>query len=317
MRQDARIFVAGRNGLVGAAILRALQAKGYSQVLSTSRGELDLENAAAVYEYFDRERPEFVFLAAAKVGGIHANSVYPADFIRSNLLIQLNVIEAAHRSGVTKLMFLGSSCIYPKFAPQPIAETALLSGALEPTNQPYAIAKIAGIELCQSYNRQYGTNYVSVMPTNLYGPGDNFDLQNAHVIPALMHRIHLAKRAGDPTVSVWGSGKPRREFLFIDDMADACVHLMERYDGSEIVNVGCGEDVSIAEIAHQIKSVVGYDGELVFDASKPDGTPRKLLDVSRLSALGWTPRVPLRHGLEAMYDWFTKNESRARGTDAH
>lgn len=313
MNSDSKVYVAGHNGLVGAAIVRALEEKLYSRLVLRSRAELDLQDQGAVNEFFRRERPDYVFLAAAKVGGIHANSTYPAEFIRSNLIIQLNVVEAAYKAGIQKLMFLGSSCIYPKFAQQPITEDALLGGPLEPTNQPYAIAKIAGIELCQSYNRQYGTRYISVMPTNLYGPGDNFDLQNAHVIPALMHRFHLAKRAAAPSVSVWGSGAPRREFLFVGDMADACVHLMNGYEGSEIVNIGCGEDVSIAEIAREVREVVGYEGELVFDASKPDGTPRKLLDISKLKGLGWTPKMSLRDGLTEMYRWFCSNESRARG----
>jgi GDP-L-fucose synthase len=313
MDRDAKIFVAGHNGLVGSAIMRTLRDSGFSQVVGRNRSEIDLENQGDVYDFFERERPEYVFLAAAKVGGIHANSTYPADFIRSNLIVQLNVVEAAYRAGTKKLMFLGSSCIYPKFAPQPIPEDALLSGLLEATNQPYAVAKIAGIELCRSYNRQYGTNFVSVMPTNLYGPGDNFDLQNAHVIPALMHRFHLAKRAAAPSVAVWGSGEPRREFLYIDDLAEACVYLMQRHDGSDIVNIGCGEDVSIAEIAQLIGDVVGYRGELVFDPSKPDGTPRRLLDVSKLNSLGWKPRVTLREGLVEMYRWFCENEQRARG----
>lgn len=313
MDKDAKVFVAGHNGLVGSAIMRTLRESGFSQVIGRSRSELDLEKQGDVYDFFERERPEYVFLAAAKVGGIHANSTYPADFIRSNLIIELNVVEAAYRAATKKLMFLGSSCIYPKFAPQPIPEDALLSGPLEWTNQPYAIAKIAGIELCQSYNRQYGTKFVSVMPTNLYGPGDNFDLQNAHVIPALMHRFHLAKRAAAPSVAVWGSGQPCREFLYIDDLADACVYLMQRYDGLDIVNIGCGEDVSIAEVAQLISDVVCYRGELVFDASKPDGTPRKLLDVSKLNALGWKPRVTLRDGLVEMYRWFCENEQHARG----
>jgi GDP-L-fucose synthase len=309
---NAPIYVAGHNGLVGGAITRALRDAGYSRLLGQSRAELNLEDPTAVDAFFQRERPQFVFLAAAKVGGIHANSTYPADFIRSNLLIQLNVVEAAYRAGTERLMFLGSSCIYPKFAHQPISEDELLGGRLEPTNQPYAVAKIAGIELCRSYNRQFGTRFFSVMPTNLYGPGDNFDLQNAHVIPALMHRFHLAKRAGSPSVAVWGSGQPRREFLHVDDMADACIFLMRRYEGPDIINIGCGDDVSIAEAAQLVKRVVGYEGDIVFDPTKPDGTPRKLLDVSKLFALGWRPRVQLEAGLVGMYRWFSEHETEAR-----
>ncbi len=309
---DTPIYVAGHAGLVGGAISRALKARGYTRVIGRTRADLDLEDPAAVRRFFERERPTHVFLAAAKVGGIHANNTYPADFIRSNLLIQLNVVEAAYRAGTRRLMFLGSSCIYPKLARQPIPEDELLAGRLEPTNQPYAVAKIAGIELCDSYNRQYGTDFVSVMPTNLYGPGDNFDLQNAHVIPALMHRFHLAKLAGDSSVTVWGSGKPRREFLHVDDLADACVFLMKGYEGRGIINIGCGEDVAIAELAQTIRDVVGFAGRLEFDASKPDGTPRKLLDVSKLFALGWRPRVRFADGLADVYRWFCAHESDAR-----
>ena len=304
MKRDSRIFVAGHRGLVGSALVRRLRAAGYQNLLLRPRAELELEDQRAVFDFFERERPEYVFLAAAKVGGIWANDTYPADFIRSNLVIQLNVVEAAYRTGAAKLMFLGSSCIYPKLSPQPIREEYLLSGPLEPTNEPYAVAKIAGIELCQSYNRQYGTNFVSVMPTNLYGPGDNFDLQSSHVLPALLRKFHEAKEAGAPEVTVWGSGTPRREFLHVDDMADACVFLMERYDSGEIVNIGCGEDVSIAELAATVGRVVGYEGEIVFDRSKPDGTPRKLLDVSRLRALGWAPRVGLEEGVRSTYAWY-------------
>ena len=260
-----------------------------------------------MFEFFEQERPEYVFLAAAKVGGIHANNAYPADFIRSNLAIQCNVIEAAYRYGSTKLMFLGSSCIYPKHAEQPIREEYLLSGYLEPTNQPYAVAKIAGIEMCQAYNRQFGSNFVSVMPTNLYGPGDNFDLENSHVLPALMRKFHEAKEREDSEVIVWGTGKARREFLHVDDMADACVFLMERYNGSEIVNIGCGQDIEIGEIARMMKAVVGFEGEIRQDTTKPDGTPRKLLDVSRLTSLGWTAKMPLAAGLAETYGWFCEH----------
>jgi GDP-L-fucose synthase len=260
-----------------------------------------------VFKFFEAEKPDYVFLAAAIVGGIHANSTYPADFIRSNLVIQLNVIEAAYRAKVKKLLFLGSSCIYPRLAPQPMKEEHLLSGPLEPTNEPYAVAKIAGIKLCQSYNRQYGTNYISVMPTNLYGPNDNFDPQNSHVLPGLLRRFHKAKLAKAPSVTLWGTGTPRREFLHADDMADACIHLMKTHDSSEIVNIGCGEDISIAELAELIKSTVGYEGKLVFDTSKPDGPPRKLLDISRLRAAGWSPKIALKDGLAATYRWYAEN----------
>ncbi len=299
-----KIFVAGHRGLVGAAIVRRLRAFGYENLVYRSHAELDLENSRAVFEFFAAERPAYVFLAAAKVGGILANDSFPADFIRNNLMIQLNVVESAYRTGVTKLMFLGSSCIYPKHAPQPIPESALLSGTLEPTNEAYAVAKIAGIRMCQAYNRQYGTNYVSVMPTNLYGPGDNFDLDNSHVIPALIRKFHDAKMRADDSVTVWGSGKPRREFLHVDDMASAAVFLMEHYDSSEIINIGCGTDVSIGELAQLVREVVDYQGNVVHDTSKPDGTPRKLLDVTRLTDLGWRPSIELRDGLASTYAWF-------------
>ncbi len=313
MRHDSRIFVAGHRGLVGSAILRRLERSGYRALLVRTREELDLEDQSAVDRFFEAEKPEYVFMAAAKVGGIWANATHPAEFIRNNLRIQLNLVDASYRAGVRKLLFLGSSCIYPKFAPQPMREEYLLTGELEPTNEPYAVAKIAGIKLCQSYNRQYGTNYVSVMPTNLYGPGDNFDLQSSHVLPALIRRLHEARISDVPEVVVWGSGTPRREFLHVDDMADACVHLMERYDGSEIVNVGVGEDVTIRELAEQVREVVGYRGRLVFDPAKPDGTPRKLLDVSRLTALGWTARIPLRQGIASTYQWFLDHTGTLRG----
>jgi GDP-L-fucose synthase len=304
MNPDNRIYVAGHGGLVGSALLRALRRRGYTNFVYRTHAEMDLEDQRAVHEFFERERPDRVFLAAAKVGGIGANQSYPADFIRSNLVIQMNVVEAAYRAGVKKLMFLGSSCIYPKLAPQPIKEEYLLSGHLEPTNEPYAVAKIAGIKLCQAYNRQYGTNFVSVMPTNLYGPGDNFDLETSHVLPALIRKFHDAKVAKAPSVTVWGSGRALREFLHVDDMADACVFLMESYDSSDIVNIGCGEDVTIAQLAALIRDVVGYQGDIVYDRSKPDGTPRKLLDVSRLRGLGWEPRVSLARGLAETYDWY-------------
>ena len=304
MRPESRIYVAGHRGLVGSALVRRLTSAGYTRLLTRTRAELDLEDAGAVAAFFAAERPEYVFLAAAKVGGILANNTYPADFLRANLAIELNVIEAARRAGVARLLFLGSSCIYPRLAPQPIREDYLLTGPLEPTNEPYAIAKIAGIKLCESYNRQYGTQFLSVMPTNLYGPGDNFDLAGSHVLPALIRKFHEAKLADAPSVVVWGSGTPRREFLHVDDMADACVFLMEGAGLRDIVNVGTGEDVSIAEVAELVRDVVGFEGEIVYDRSKPDGTPRKLLDVTRLRELGWTARIALRAGLEQTYAWY-------------
>ena len=313
MDRAARIFVAGHRGLVGSALVRRLQRDGYTNLVVRSRQELDLENQGAVNAFFDEERPEYVFLAAAKVGGIMANNTFPAEFIRNNIAIQMNVIEAAHRTGVRKLLFLGSSCIYPKHAEQPIREEALLQGPLEPTNEAYAVAKIAGIKMCQSYNRQYGTNFVSVMPTNLYGPNDNFELMGSHVLPALMRKFHEAKESGSPEVVVWGSGRVYREFLHVDDMADACVVVMQRHDGSEILNIGCGQDVTIAEVAQLMKETVGYEGTIVFDTSKPDGTPRKLLDVSRLFALGWRPSIDLRRGLADTYAWFQQHVDVGRG----
>ena len=299
---------------MGSALVRRLQRDGYRNLLVRPRRELDLENQHAVNAFFDETRPEYVFLAAAKVGGIMANNTYPADFIRNNIAIQMNVIEAARRTGVRKLLFLGSSCIYPKHAEQPIREEELLRGPLEPTNEAYAVAKIAGIKMCQSYNRQYGTNFVSVMPTNLYGPNDNFDLMGSHVLPVLMRKFHEAKESGSPEVSVWGSGRVYREFLHVDDMADACVFVMHRYDSSDILNIGCGKDVTIAEVAQLMKETVGYEGAIVFDSSKPDGTPRKLLDVSRLFALGWKPSIDLRRGLAETYAWFQQNVDAERGS---
>jgi GDP-L-fucose synthase len=307
MKPNQRVFVAGARGLVGSAICRALTARGFASVLAPARAELDLNDQAAVERFFASERPEHVFLAAAKVGGILANDTYPADFIRDNLAIQTNVIDAAYRHGTRKLCFLGSSCIYPRLAAQPIEESSLLTGPLEATNEWYAIAKIAGIKMCQAYARQYGFNAISVMPTNLYGPGDNFDLQTSHVLPALVRKFHAAKEAGDPTVVVWGSGTPRREFLYVDDLADALCFLMERYDSPEIINVGCGEDVTIAELARLVADVVGFRGTLSFDRSKPDGTPRKLLDVSKTRALGWRPSTPLKTGIETTYRWFLEH----------
>jgi GDP-L-fucose synthase len=313
MDRADRIFVAGHQGLVGSAILRRLQSEGYENLLVRTRSELDLEDQHGVNELFASEQPDYVVLAAAKVGGIYANATYPAEFIRSNLVIQMNVIEAAYRAGVKKLLFLGSSCIYPKHAEQPIREEALLQGPLEPTNEPYAVAKIAGIKMCQSYNRQYGTNFVSVMPTNLYGPNDNFDLMGSHVLPALIRKFHEAKAAGQDEVVVWGCGQVYREFLHVDDMADACAFVLKHYDGSEILNIGCGRDVTIAEVAQLVKETVGFEGDIVFDRTKPDGSPRKLLDVSRLFALGWRPRIELREGLAETYAWYLRHLDVGRG----
>jgi GDP-L-fucose synthase len=313
MNSNARIFVAGHRGLVGSALVRRLRAAGHSDLLLRSSSELDLRQQQAVEDFFARERPEYVFLAAARVGGIHANDTYPADFIRDNLQIQCNVIDSAQRHGVRKLQFLGSSCIYPKFAPQPMPEASLLTGPLEPTNEWYAIAKIAGVKMCQAYRRQYGFDAISVMPTNLYGPGDNFDLQNSHVLPALLRKFHEARQRGEHEVVVWGSGTPRREFLYVDDLADACLFLMDRYESAEPINVGWGQDISIGELAALIASVTRFEGALRFDTGKPDGTPRKLLDVSRLAALGWTPKIQLRDGVEATYRWFVEHAAERRG----
>lgn len=307
MNKDAKIYVAGHRGLVGSAILRKLQADGYTNLVYRTSQELDLRDRNQVDKFFEEEKPEYVFLAAAKVGGIVANNEYPADFIRDNLMIQTNVIDAAYRNGVKKLLFLGSTCIYPKFAPQPLKEEYLLTGELEPTNEPYAIAKIAGIKMCQSYNRQYGTKYISVMPTNLYGPNDNFDLHTSHVLPALIRKFHEAKVNNAPYVEVWGTGTPRREFLHSDDLADACVFLMKNYEDNEIINIGVGEDISIKELAEKIKEVVGYQGEIKFDTTKPDGTPRKLVDVSKINALGWKASISLDEGLQKVYQWFLEN----------
>jgi GDP-L-fucose synthase len=312
MNKDAGIFVAGARGLVGSAISRALAARGFMRVLAPSRSALDLRDRAAVDRFFTAERPEYVFMAAAKVGGIVANDSYPADFIRDNLEIQTNVIDAAYRTGTRKLCFLGSSCIYPRLAPQPLQESSLLTGPLEPTNQWYAVAKIAGIKMCQAYALQHGFDAISVMPTNLYGPGDNFDLQTSHVLPALLRRFHEAKESGLREVTVWGSGTPRREFLYVNDLADALCFLMERYDSLEIINVGWGEDVTIAELAALIADVVGFRGTVAFDRSKPDGTPRKLLDVGKITALGWQPRTRLPDGIRATYDWYLANAKQAR-----
>jgi GDP-L-fucose synthase len=304
--------VAGHRGLVGAAVVRALEQQGYRNLIVRTHAELDLTEQAAVRSFFDRERPDVVVMAAARVGGIQANNTRPGEFIRDNLLMQDHVIDAAYRAGVAKFVFLGSSCIYPKLAPQPIKEDYLLTGALEPTNEWYAIAKIAGLKMCQAYRRQYGFNAISLMPTNLYGPGDNFDLQNSHVLPALIRRFHEAARRGDPTLTVWGTGTPRREFLHVDDLADAVVYLLKTYEEEPFVNIGWGEDVTIKELAEMVAAVAGFKGRLVFDPSRPDGTPRKLLDTSRLTALGWKPKITLQSGIEQTYAWFKAHVADAR-----
>lgn len=304
MQEHDRIFVAGHRGLVGSALMRELARLGYTNTLTRSRAELNLFDSHAVTAFFMTERPAYVFLAAARVGGILDNATHPAAFLYDNLRIELNVIHAAYQAGVRKLLFLGSSCIYPKFAEQPIRETSLMTGALEETNRAYAIAKIAGIEMCHSYNAEYGTDYLAVMPTNLYGPNDNFDLTSSHVLPALMRKFHEAKVSGSTEVTLWGSGAPRREFLHVDDLARACVFLMEQYSGSEIVNIGTGKDITIKELGERIADVVGYRGTIAWDTSKPDGTPRKLLDVSRLLGMGWSPQITLRDGIGSTYQWF-------------
>lgn len=304
MNPTGRIYVAGHRGLVGSAVSRRLQSAGFSQLITRTHGELDLLSQSAVERFFAAEKPEYVFLAAAKVGGILANSTHPAEFLRENLLIQANAIDCAYRHGAKKLLFLGSSCIYPKFAPQPIAEESLLTSALEPTNEAYAIAKIAGLKMAQAYHQQYGFDAISLMPTNLYGPHDNFDPESSHVVPALIRRFHEAAQRNAPEVTLWGTGTVRREMMHVDDLADACVFLMQNYDQPEIINVGTGEDVTIRELAEMIAEVTGFRGRIVQDPSKPDGTPRKLLDVSRLHALGWHARIPLREGLEQTYLWF-------------
>jgi len=312
MHKSSRIYVAGHRGLVGSAICRRLCNDGYSNLLVRDRADLDLTNQSAVENFFAVEKPEYIFVAAAKVGGILANASYPVEFLRDNLAIELNVTEASYRHGVKKVQYLGSSCIYPRLAPQPIKEEYLLTGPLEPTNEWYAIAKIAGIKLAQAYRQQYGFQGISLMPTNLYGPEDNFDLQSSHVLPALMRKAHEAKIAGAPEMVVWGSGAPRREFMHVDDMADAAVFLMLHYDQAEIINVGVGTDVSIRELAELICRVVGYEGRLVFDTSKADGTPQKLLDVSRLRSLGWQARIGLEQGITATYDWFLARQRNPR-----
>lgn len=307
MQKSSKIFVAGHRGLVGSALLRILEEQGFTNLLTRSRAEVDLSDAPRVNRLFESERPDIVILAAAKVGGIKANNDHPVEFLLANLNIQNNVIAAAHETGVQKLLFLGSSCIYPKLAPQPITEEALLSSPLEPTNEAYAIAKIAGIKLCQAYAHQYGASFISAMPTNLYGPGDNFDLNSSHVLPALLRKAHEAKTASARELIVWGSGSPRREFLYVDDLASACLFLLQNYNSPKIINVGCGEDIPIRELAELVCEVVGFEGELVFDASKPDGTPRKLLDVAKLSGLGWRAVTPLREGIAKTYDWFLQH----------
>ncbi len=306
MEKQAKIYIAGHRGMVGSAILRRLQQDGYYNFVLRSSKELDLRNQTEVQLFFEAERPDYVFLAAAKVGGIFANNTYRGEFLYENLMIQNNVIHNAYLTGVKKLMFLGSSCIYPKLAPQPLKEEYLLSGYLEPTNEPYAIAKIAGIKLCEAYRSQYGCNFISVMPTNLYGPNDNYDLSNSHVLPALIRKFHEAKIQNAPSVEVWGTGSPLREFLHADDMADACVFLMKTYDGAEFVNIGTGKDLSIKALAELIKQVVGYEGELVWNTSKPDGTPRKLMDVSKLHGLGWQHKIELEEGIRHTYEQFAE-----------
>ena len=323
MKRDSKIYIAGHRGLVGSALMRNLRDKGYTNFLTRTHAELDLTSQPAVEAFFAAEKPDYVFLAAAKVGGIHANNTYPAEFIRDNLAIQTNIIHAAYKTGVKRLLFLGSSCIYPKLAPQPMQEQHLLTSELEPTNRPYALAKIAGIEMCWAYNRQYGTQYLAVMPTNLYGPGDNYHPENSHVIPALIRRFHEAKLANAPSVTVWGSGTPKREFLYSEDMADACVYLMslpdekfvpllgqDRNDGlAPLMNIGVGHDITIRELAETVAAAVGYTGKLEFDASKPDGTPRKLMNVDRLNAMGWTARTNMKDGLKAAYADFLKRQT--------
>ncbi|MGA0557160.1 GDP-L-fucose synthase [Larkinella sp. VNQ87] len=308
MEKDAKLYVAGHRGMVGSAIVRKLQAEGFENLLLRTSSELDLRNQAAVEDFFATEKPDYVFLAAAKVGGIVANNTYRADFLYDNLLIEANIIHQSYRTGVKKLLFLGSSCIYPKLAPQPLKEEYLLSGFLEQTNEPYAIAKITGIKLCESYRRQYGCNFISAMPTNLYGPNDNYDLQNSHVLPALIRKFHEAKVNNQPEVEVWGTGSPRREFLHADDLADACFFLMENYDEELFVNIGTGVDETIRELVDQVQKVVGYEGEVRWNTEKPDGTPRKLMDVSRLHAMGWQHRISLKDGLELTYQDFLANE---------
>jgi GDP-L-fucose synthase len=315
MEKNSKIYIAGHNGMVGSAILRNLKSKDYHNIIAKSHDELDLSNQEATQTFFNNEKPEIVILAAAKVGGIHANNTYRAEFIYANLMIQNNIIHAAHVNKVEKLLFLGSSCIYPKLAPQPMKEECLLSGELEYTNEPYAIAKIAGIKMCENYYRQYGDNFISVMPTNLYGPNDNFDLQSSHVLPALIHKFHEAKIENSDVVEVWGSGKPKREFLYVEDLADACVYILKNINAETLynrmgishLNIGCGEDISISDLACIIGDIIDYKGKIRYDSSKPDGTPQKLLDVSRLKSLGWEPSISLEEGIKLAYDWYLKN----------
>jgi GDP-L-fucose synthase len=316
MDTQSKIYVAGSRGLVGSALVRTLQAQGYNNLVLRSSQELDLRNQASVEAFFALEKPEYVFLGAARVGGIQANNTYRAEFLYDNLMIEANIIHSAYRHGVQKLLFLGSSCIYPKLCPQPMKEDYLLTGVLEQTNEPYAIAKIAGLKLCENYCRQYGVSFISAMPTNLYGINDNFDLANSHVLPALMRKFHEAKVDGDPTVTVWGTGTPLREFLYVDDLADALVFLMNTYNAIDFVNVGTGQEVSIKELALTLKAIVGYEGELVFDSTKPDGTPRKLLDVSRLTAAGWQAKTDLKTGIEKTYSWFLQSYDALRGRES-
>lgn len=306
MKSNSRIYVAGHRGLVGSAIIRSLKQRGFENLITRTHAELELMDAVAVKDFFEQAKPEYVFLAAAKVGGIHANSTYPADFMRENLIVQTNVIHESWRQGVVKLLFLGSSCIYPKLCPQPIKEEYLLSGELEKTNDAYALAKIAGIKTCQSYNQQHGTHFISAMPTNLYGVNDNFHPENSHVLPALIRRFHEAKLANVESISIWGTGTSRREFLHSSDLADAVLFLMENYDDSEIVNVGCGKDQTIKELAETIQEVVGYTGHLKFDSTRPDGTPQKILDISKINSLGWKPTISLLEGLKQVYQWYTE-----------
>lgn len=310
MELNSKIFVAGHRGLVGSAIVRTLSRKGFANIITRSRSELDLMNQLEVTRFFESEKPEYVFLAAAKVGGILSNSSYPADFVFQNLSIQSNIIDSAYRFATKKLLFLGSSCIYPKLSPQPIKEEYLLTGPLEETNAPYAVAKIAGITMCQSYNRQYGTNFISVMPTNLYGENDNFNLETSHVIPALLRKFDEAKSLGSKQVTLWGSGEPKREFLHVDDLADALLFLMENYNDSGIINIGTGEDLAISELAKLVKEITGFGGDIVWDREKPDGTPRKLLDVEKIHKLGWKHSIDLPEGLAKTYDWYKQDASR-------
>lgn len=309
MNKNDKIFVAGHRGLVGSQILECLKEQGYTNLITRTHQELDLQNQQAVKDFFSKEKPEYVFLAAAHVGGIHANNTYPADFIMKNLQIECNVIDSSYKNKVKKLLFLGSSCIYPKFCEQPMKEEYLLTSELEKTNEAYAIAKIAGLKMCEYYNKQYGTNFVSVMPTNLYGPNDNFDLENSHVLPALLRKVHEAKINNSPTIEVWGSGKPLREFLYVKDMAEACIYIMENYNETPFLNIGTGVEISIRDLAETIKEVVSYDGTLVFNAEKPDGTPRKLLDVSKLHNLGWHHKVDLKEGIKKTYNWYLEDKN--------